>query len=161
MMISDTCPVCGMATVSGVTSVQHHKMNFRFCSEQCRETFIAHPSLYSAKVGKERDKIFKRRIMRLAEPLDNDVAELLISYLMELMGVKEVTVEDDKVFITYDLLQMTEMQIEKALVEVGLQLGGGWLERLCRSWAHDSEEIELDNMAVPSAPCCNRPPPGT
>ena len=157
----DLCPVCGMATVPEVPTVEHHKMYFHFCSEQCRETFIAHPNLYSTKVGKERDEILKRRTMRLTEPLDKEVAELLVPYLTEMMGVREVTVEGEKVHITYDLLQVTEIKIEKALVEVGLQLGGGWLERLGRSWVHDSEEIELDNLAAPPTPCCNRAPPGT
>jgi hypothetical protein len=29
-----------------VPSLEYHKMYLHFCSEQCRETFIAHPSLY-------------------------------------------------------------------------------------------------------------------
>jgi len=158
--LSDICPVCGMTAEAGIPSVEHYKMFFHFCSEQCREMFIAHPSLYSTRAGKERSEILKRRTMRLAEPLDNEVSELLIPYLMEMMGVKEVVVEDDKVHITYDLLQVTEMQIEKALVEVSIQLGGGWLERLCRGWVYDSEEIELDNLAAPPALLPNRAPPG-
>jgi len=160
MQLSDTCPVCGMAVEAEVATVEHHKMYFHFCSEQCREMFIAHPSLYSAKVGKERSEILKRRTMRLAEPLDHEVAELLVPHLLEMMGVKEVLIEDNKVHITYDLLQVTEMQIEKALVEVGIQLGGSWLERLCRGWVHDSEEIELDNLAAPPELLPNRAPPG-
>ncbi len=161
MQLSDTCPVCGMAKLAEVPSVEHHKMNFYFCSKQCRETFVAHPKIYSAKVGKERSEILKRRTMRLAEPLSSEVADLLIPYLMEIMGVKSVVVDGDKINITYDLLQVTEIKIEKALVEIGLQLGGDWLRRLCRSWVHDSEETKLDNLAAAPAPCCNQPPPGT
>jgi len=159
--LSDTCPVCGMAVEAEVATVEHHKMYFHFCSEQCRGMFIAHPSLYSTRVGKERSEILKRRTMRLAEPLDHEVAELLVPHLLEMMGVKEVLIEDNKVHITYDLLQVTEMQIEKALVEVGIQLGGSWLERLCRGWLYDGEEIELDNLAAPPVHHCNRAPPGT
>ncbi len=76
------------------------------------------------------------------------------------MGVQEVTAEKRRVSVTYDLLQVTEAQIEKALTEVGARLGGGWLERLRRGWVHDSEETELDNLAAPPAPQRNRPPPG-
>ncbi|NOZ51996.1 MAG: hypothetical protein GXP08_02450 [Gammaproteobacteria bacterium] len=159
-LLSDICPVCGMVTVPDVPVMEHHKMLFRFCSEQCRETFVAHPSLYSVKVGTKRNEIIKRRTMRLAEPVDSEVAALLIPYLMAMMGVKQVVVEVDKTHITYDLLQVTESQIENALVEVGVQLGGGWLERLRRGWVHGNEEIELDNLAAPAAACCNRPPPG-
>ncbi len=159
--LSDSCPVCGMKTAAEVPSVEHYKMYFHFCSEQCRETFIAHPSLYSTKIGKERREILKRRTMRLAEPLESEVTELLIPYLMEMMGVTEVVVEGDKVDITYDLLQVTESQIEKALAEVGIKLGGGWLERLRRGWADNSEEIELDNLAAPPAPRYQRTSPKT
>ncbi len=161
MQLSDICPVCGMAALIDVPSVEHHKMKFYFCSEQCRETFVAHPNLYSAKTGKERSEIVKQRTMRLAEPLDRNVTDLLIPYLMEMMGVKSVVVDGNKINITYDLLQVTEMKIEKALVEIGLQLGDGWLERLCRSWIRGSEETKLDNLATAPAPCCNQPPPGT
>ncbi len=161
IQLGDICPVCGMAALAEVTSVKYHKMNFYFCSEQCRETFIAHPKIYSAKVGRKRSEIVKRRTMRLAEPLDREVTDLLVPYLEEMMGVKSVVVNGDKIDITYDLLQVTEIKIEKALVEIGLQLGGDWLERLCRSWVHDSEETKLENLEAASAPCCNQPPPGT
>jgi len=158
---SDTCPVCGMKTEVDVQSVEHHKMYFHFCSEQCRETFVAHPSLYMIKAaGKEQSEIFKRRTMHLAEPLGKGGAELLSPYLTKLMGVKEVVIEGDKVRITYDLLQITEIQIEKVLAEVGVKLGGDWLERLRRGWVHDCEDNELDNLAAPPEPLPNRAPPG-
>jgi len=157
---NDTCPVCGMVAVPEVPTIEHHKMYFHFCSEQCRKTFVVHPSLYSAKVGKDRSEVLKRRTMILTESLDHEVTELLVPYLSEMMGVKEVVVEDDRAYITYDLLQVTEMQIEKALIAVGVQLGGGWVGCLCRAWVHDSEEIELDNLAAPPALPPNRAPPG-
>jgi len=47
------------------------------------------------------------------------------------------------------VLQVTESQIEKALGDIGLQPGGSWLEHLRRAWVHNSEEIELDNLAAP------------
>lgn len=160
VQLSDICPVCGMATEAEVLPVGHHKMNFHFCSDQCRERFIAHPTLYSGKFGKEHGEVLKRRTMRLAEPLGSEVIDLLIPYLMAMMGVKAVVVEGDKVDISYDLLQVTEMQIEKALVNIGLQLGNGWVERFRRSWVRNTEEIEQDNLAAAAAPCCNKPPPG-
>ena len=147
--ISDICPVCGMRTEINIPSVTHNKMYFHFCSEQCRKTFSDHPTIYSSKAGKAQNEILKRRTMRLTTPLDREVSALLIPYLKEMMGVKMVTVEDDTINISYDLLQVTESQIEKALGEIGLQLGGSWLEQLRRAWVHDSEEIELDNLAAP------------
>ncbi len=154
----DRCPVCGMAAELAVPSVEYHKRYFHFCSQQCRQTFLARPALYSTR---SRDEVIKRRVMKLDETLDEAVSELIIAYLMQLMGVKEVAVEGAKVYVIYDLLQITKKQIEEALAEVGLQLGGGWLERLRRGWVDNSEEIELDNLASPAAPCCNKPPPGS
>ncbi len=160
-MVSGSCPVCGMETTPDTPTVEYHKMFFHFCSEQCRKTFLDHPGLYSSKVGKERNKILKRRTMTLAEPLDDETRKLIISSLMKMMGVQEVVIEESRVSVTYDLLQITEEQIEKTLAEVGAKLGAGWLERLRRSWVHDSEEIELDNLAAPPALRRNQPPPGT
>ncbi|MCF6236364.1 MAG: hypothetical protein L3J70_08365 [Gammaproteobacteria bacterium] len=157
--LSDICPVCGMAVNVEVPVLEHHKMHFYFCSTQCRETFAVHPSLYSSKAGKEKNVVLKQRTMSVSEPLSDEVTELLIPYLMEVMGVKKVTVEGGKVNIIYDLLQVTELQIEKVLVDVGVELGSGWLERLCRAWVHNSEENELENLAPAAAPCCNKPPP--
>ncbi len=159
MQLSDICPVCDMKTDAEIPSVERHKMYFYFCSNQCRETFISHPGLYNTKVGKKRKEVLKQRTMHMDESLESDVTDLLIPYLKEMMGVKEVVVKENKIKISYDLLQVTEMQIEQALVEVGIRLGGGWLERLCRGWIQDSEKIELDNLAARPAPSCNRPPP--
>ncbi len=156
---NDKCPVCGMKANADLPSVEYQKMFFHFCSKQCRETFIARPNLYRIRAGNVRNEAIKRRTMHLAEQLDNEVTELLIPYLTELMGVKDVVIEEDKVHVTYDLLQVTEEQIENALVDVGVQLGSGWVDRFRRGWVHDSEEIELDNLAAPPAPCCNRAPP--
>ena len=156
----DICPVCGMNVDFTVTAVERYKIYYRFCSEQCRETFTAHPGLYSGRRGVNQSALVKQRTLRLAEPLDSEVAESLTTYLGEMMGMKEVTVAGDKVHLIYDLLQVTEAQVEKALIEVGVQLGGGWLGRFRRAWVHDGEENELDNLTAPPAPCCNKLPPG-
>jgi len=147
--IGDVCRVCGMAVDISVPTLEYHKMYFHFCSNQCRVTFIAHPNLYSVVSTKQRKEILKRRTMILAKPLDEKSTDLLISQLIEMMGVKEVTVEGCKIHISYDLLQVTRQQVENRLVEVGIKLGSDWMERLRSAWVHDSEENELDNLAAP------------
>ncbi len=154
----DVCPVCGMKADAGVSSVEYLKMYFHFCSAQCREMFVAHPNLYSSKVGKEREKIIKQRTMRLAEPIGEVAAELLSSYLMELMGVKDVQIKGNQVSITYDLMEITEKKIEQVFLEAGMALGGGWLGRFRRAWIHDSEENELANLATPPRSYTHIPP---
>jgi YHS domain-containing protein len=156
--LSDTCRVCGMAAKIEVSSLKYHKMYLHFCSEQCRETFIAHPSLYSVSVEKHQKAIITHQTMSLAEQLDNKEAHILINHLIEMMGVKEVVVDTHKIKISYDLLQVTRKQIENRLIEVGIELGNDWVERLRRVWVHDSEENELANLASPIH-YYNRPPP--
>ncbi|HFE36794.1 MAG TPA: YHS domain-containing protein [Gammaproteobacteria bacterium] len=148
---ADICPVCGMKADPELDSVEYYKIYFHFCSTQCRENFLAHPRLYQREAQKGRKEIIKQRTMHLAEPIGKAGAELLIPYLMKLMGVKNVIIEGDTVSITYDLLQVTEVQIEKALAEAGAELGGSWLAHFRRGWIHDSEENELDNLASPPA----------
>ncbi len=157
----DICHVCGMAADPAVASVEYHKMFFYFCSAQCRETFLENPGLYASKPAAEQREILKKRTLHLAEPPDEEVTKLLTSYLMDLMGVKQVSVESERLHISYNLLQVTEAQIEEALTEAGLQLDDSWRERLRRSWVHDTEEIELKNLTAKPGSCCNKPPPGS
>ncbi len=157
----DICHVCGMTADPVVENVEYHKMYFWFCSGQCRERFVENPALYASKYAPEQKEILKKRTLHLAEPPDEEVAELLTSYLMDLMGVKEVVVEREQLHITYNLLQVTEAQIEEALTEAGLQLDDSWRERLRRAWVHDTEEIELKNLVAKPGSCCNKPPPGS
>ncbi|MCF6356009.1 MAG: hypothetical protein L3J26_13070 [Candidatus Polarisedimenticolaceae bacterium] len=154
------CPVCSMKVNPDVPTAEHHKIHYYFCSEQCRETFSARPSFYIKTAGSERKEHLKRRTIRLAKTPDEAVMVLLASCLSEMMGVKEVAVEGKKIQITYDLLQTTEIQIEKTLDEIGVQLGDGWLERLRRGWVNESEEVALDNLTASGKHCCNKPPPG-
>ena len=157
----DICHVCGMETDPAVASVEYHRIFFYFCSDQCRETFLENPDLYASKPAAERKEILKKRTLHLAELPGKEVTELLTSYLMDLMGVKGVAVEGERLHISYNLLQVTEAQIEKALAEAGLQLDDSWRERLRRAWVHDTEEIELKNLAARPSSCCNKPPPGS
>ncbi len=149
MTISELCHVCGMKPDASIPSLEYHKMYFHFCSQQCRDTFIAHPSLYAVKAEKQQKHILKRRIMTLVAPLDEDSKALLKASVAEMMGIKDVSIDDDKISVSYDLLQVTRQQIENRLAEIGIKLGSDWMERLRRAWVHDSEENELDNLAAP------------
>ncbi len=158
----DICQVCGMTADPGVANVEYHRMFFWFCSGQCRETFLENPGLYAARPPVKQKEILKKRTLHLAgPPPDEEVAGLLISYLTDLMGVKQVSVEGERLHISYNLMQVTEAQIEEALTEAGLQLDDSWRERLRRAWVHETEEIERKNLAAEPGSCCNKPPPGS
>ena len=159
---TDICPVCSMRVKFDTYVMEYHKMTFHFCSEQCQTNFSAHPSLYPKLLPDHpHDPILKHRTLHLATLVSSEQAATISAHLQSLMGMQHVAINDDKLQLEYDLLQVTEVQVEQALNEIGVKLGEGWVERLRRAWIHERETNELDNLAAPPRPCCNRAPPGT
>ena len=153
-------PVCGMEVDSSQNQTTYLGMNFAFCSQQCQQRFLANPRLYIGKPGHMAPKqagvkLVKKRCMRLAAPLSPNEAGMLVAALRSMMGIKEVTVEDDKVEICYDLLEATAEQVEAQMVAVGVRMGEGWGERLRRAFVHYEEECELGNLEASDRPCCS------
>jgi len=136
-------------------------MYFHFCSEQCRETFQAHPGLYSGNRAREYGERIKNRNLYLAKSLDADTQQAVSEYLQGLMGIKDIKATGRKFTIRYDLLQLTLAQVEKALNQVDVQLDNSWWQRSRRNWVRNIETNELENLAAGPGACCNRPPPGT
>jgi len=143
------CPVCGMAVGYRQNEVVYQQMHFAFCSEQCAARFVAHPHLYIGYPGraapKQEGKVaFKRRRLRLQQPLSAEGQVLVDELLRGLMGVTTITVASDSIEITYDLLQVSLEELESVLSEAGARLGGSWTERLRRALIHESEETEIE-----------------
>ena len=154
------CPVCGMDAIDSSVFADHLGITYYFCMEQCRENFLARPALYIGKkpprhVGRS---IIKRRRFKLDRPIAGMHREDLLTALNQLMSVRNVSIEGDRLSIDYNLLEINAGQIETALVETGASMGSGWAERLKRGWVNYTEENELDNLAAGAAPCCNKPP---
>lgn len=149
------CPVCQMEVEEGDLALVYSRMQFAFCSEQCRERFQATPHLYVGLPGQkaakqEGRKVLKRRCIQLDAKLRREEMRMLEDALTAMMGIKQLVVEEDAVQITYDLIEATEEQIERILLETGAQLGSGWTERLRRAWVHYTEDCEALNMQVTS-----------
>ena len=145
--------VCGMEVSPRQYETHYLQMQFAFCSEQCRDRFVANPHLYIGRPGhpaprQQGEVVIKKRRMRLAAPLSRDEGALLIQALQAMMGVKSVVIEKDKLDITYDLLQATTEQIEAQMIDIGVRLGEGWAERLRRAFLHYEEECEIGNLEV-------------
>ncbi|EAU55192.1 YHS domain-containing protein [Mariprofundus ferrooxydans] len=159
-MEEHTCPVCGMDAKDSTVHAEHTGIEYYFCTPQCRENFIARPQLYlgrqSAKsAGRE---IIKRRSFSLDQVIEGEMQAQLIQTMKQMMGVRDVEVNGRDVAITYDLLEATAEQMERALADAGAALGSGWAARLKRGWVQYTEENELDNLATGDAACCNKPP---
>ncbi|MFZ5593230.1 MAG: YHS domain-containing protein [Pseudomonadota bacterium] len=148
-----TDPVCGMVVDPHQNELLYLEMHFAFCSQQCRERFLAHPHLYigypGCKAPKQEGVVdIKRRRLHLAEPLHAVGAAMVADDLLAMRGVRNVDVQGERVEITYDLLEVSAEQIEKELMRIGVKLGEGWPERLRRAFVHYAEECELGNLEV-------------
>lgn len=153
MKTSAIDPVCGMEVKPRQNETIYLDIHYAFCSQQCRDRFLANPHLYIGQPGEKAPKqrgaeVIKKRTLRLAAPLPPQGAETLAEALQAMMGVKRVTVDDLKVEVTYDLLQATAKQIEERIAEIGVQLGEGWAESLRRAFVHYEEECEIGNLEV-------------
>ncbi len=146
-------PVCGMRVNADLNRVMYLEMEFAFCSEQCKERFLANPGLYVGRPGEPAPKqrgevLLKRRSMSLADPLPDQAAEELKSMLGGMMGVKSVLFSADRLDIEYDLLEATAAQIETAIMNFGVRLGDRWVDRFKRAIVHAVEEDVLASQEV-------------
>jgi len=139
--------VCGMEINSDDIAFDYLGTHYAFCSQQCRERFQANPHLYIGFPGSEAPRqagveIIKTRTLKLAEPLSRDLADRVIDTLSAMMGIQHVEASDDRIEISYDLLQATEEQIEAAIEEAGAVLGDDLMEKIRRAFVHYFEETE-------------------
>lgn len=146
-------PVCGVEVNAHQNETVYLGIHYAFCSQQCRDRFVAHPHLYVGLPGRKAPKqegmeVLKRRRLHLDPALSSEQALLLSDALATMTGVKQVFAEGDKVEITYDLLQVTAEQIEAKIAEICLCLGGDWRERLRLAFVHYQEECEAGNLEV-------------
>jgi YHS domain-containing protein len=133
--------------------ITYQQMNYSFCSIQCRERFLANPHLYIGYPGhkapaQEGCTILKQRQLKLDAVLSGDMALRVSARINEMMGIRHINIKGDTIKIQYDLMQVTEAQIESALVEIGATLGHGWSERLRRTFVDFFEETEISSLEV-------------
>lgn len=155
MNLMDKDPVCGMSVTESVIDAVYVDIRYVFCSEQCRERFLANPHIYVGGPGHKAPKqrgmqVLKRRRFSLERPLTPLQGELLVDYLSGMVGMREVHAEGGAVEVTYDLLEVTAEQVEKYLVGIGLGLGEEWSERLRRGFIHFLEETEVSGLEEPT-----------
>ena len=147
-------PVCGMIVEDCALEFSYEGIRYFFCSEQCRERFLATPHLYVGypghpAPGQRGVQVVKRRRFKLAHPLSAYEAELLREDLRDMMGVREIHADDELVEITYDLMAVNAELIEARLAEIGLRLGQDWPERLRLGFIHFIEESEVLGLEEP------------
>ncbi|MBI5751858.1 MAG: YHS domain-containing protein [Hydrogenophilales bacterium] len=153
-------PVCQMEISAALFAAEYAGIAYAFCSAQCRERFLANPHLYvglpghkaPAQYGKE---VIKNRRFVLSVPLDAMQAEQVKRALLEMMGIREICIDGDKIEIQYDLMQATAEQIADKLALIGADLGGGWVDRLKLAFINYQEECEIGNLEVDNKKGCH------
>jgi len=157
------CPVCMMKTDAESIHFRYQRLKFTFCSEQCKERFTKNPNLYAALVGKPTikysvKKIIKHRILNLDNAIPKNAAREIYHVLPTMMGVKDIDVSNNKINITYDLLEVTTEQIEERIEKIGAYLSKNWFNRLKRACIHYKEGTELANLEQDNGYSCHNPP---
>lgn len=153
-------PVCGMEVraADAPASAEWRGLTYSFCSEQCRERFVAAPALYIQAVRiADVEPIPKRRRLRFVSP-GAESLRAACGVLLGMMGVRSAIPDGDAIVTQYDLRQATLAQLERTCAGSGLVLRGGlhgWRRALWRF----EEDNEIGNAARPAGgACCNRPP---
>lgn len=146
-------PVCEMWVDPEKNRIEFEGLHFAFCSNQCRERFLANPHLYIGSPGTRApkqlgEKVFKHRRLKLAGPVSPTQADTLAAAIRKMMGIKHIAIDGDSVDIIYDLLEATEAQIEIELQQAGAALGDNWAERLRRAFVNYLEETQVDSLEV-------------
>ncbi len=146
-----TDQVCGMDVNSDDISMDYMGSHYAFCSDQCLQRFQDNPHLYIGYPGSEAPKhagmeVIKTRTLKLAEPLPRELADKVFDYIEAMMGIQYVEVHDDCIEITYDLLQVTESQLEQTISEAGAVLGESLTEKIRRAFVHFMEETEAETL---------------
>ena len=146
-------PVCHKQVSSTSFATIYAGIHYAFCSDQCKDRFLAHPHVYVGCYGQEapsqqRKVVIKRHRISLSEPLDAGRMEQVKGALLEMPGVQEVCIDGNRIEIQYDLIQVALDQIADKLTLVGANLGGGWLDRLKLALINDLEEIEINSLEV-------------
>ena len=149
-------PVCGAPLTDHNIEVVHSGISCFFCSNQCRERFLANPHLYIGYPGHQAPKqrgvqALRRRHFKLEQALTPQQADIFINYLKMVVGVKLVDIDGLllDIQIIYDLMIVTAEQIEDRLHGIGLSLGSEWPERLRRGFINFIEELEVSGLDEP------------
>ena len=153
-------PVCHMKVPPTSHIAEYAGSHYAFCSAQCRERFLANPRLYVGFPGRKApaqkgEKVIKRHRLTLTAPLDAMQAERIRQALLEMMGINEVCIEENKIEIEYDLIQVTLEQITDKLTSAGAGLDDGWIERFKSALINNLEEVEISGMEVNNKKCCH------
>jgi len=145
------CPVCKMKVNKSNYRFEFQDQTYVFCSQQCLDRFNDNPHIYIGHPARPSPKqknmqVLKKRALKFKVSISQQQSLTVVESLSKMMGVKKVEVEKNHVYITYDLLQVTEEQIEKEIENSGEILGQSMAEKLRRAFVHYLEDSELSNL---------------
>lgn len=147
------CPVCTMTGMTNPLKFTFEGIHYFFCSSQCISRFRAHPHLYvgnpqfGKSVKQKHLQILKKRRIYLNETIGEELKKIMNESLIALMGVKEISINNQELFVTYDLLEVSLDSIEKNIENSAANLRKTLFDSIKRGIIHYSEDCELENLA--------------
>ena len=153
-------PVCHMEVPETSFAIEFEGIHRAFCSEQCKERFLANPRLYIGFPGhkapaQQGREVIKKCSLMLSEPLDAAQSEQIKHALFSMMGIHAICIDGRKIEIKYDLMQVTVEQIADQLALIGACFGGGWVDRLKLAFINYQEECEIGSLEFESNKGCH------
>lgn len=101
----------------------------------------------------------KRKNIRFQKEPADKTPERLEEELKKIKGVNKAEVDfgSGEISVEYDLLNVTQEDIERHIINLGFVLDMGLRERFKRGWIHFTEENERDNLLTKPHSCCTDP----
>ena len=101
----------------------------------------------------------KHQKIRFQDSPDGKTVIELADELKEIKGIGQVNIDlhASSISVEYDLLKVSQYDIEERMVEVGFVLDNGLWQKFKRGWAHFAEENERDNLTAKPHSCCEDP----
>jgi copper chaperone CopZ len=101
----------------------------------------------------------KHQKIRFQEGPNNKSMIELADELKGIKGVHQVSIDfqESNVSVEYDLLKVSQHDIENKMVKIGFALDNGFWQKFKRGWAHFTEENERDNLTTNPHSCCEDP----
>lgn len=101
----------------------------------------------------------KHHEIRFQERPDGKTMIELADELKEVKGISQVNMDfkENNVSVEYDLLKVSQHDIEKRMMEAGFVLDNGLWQKIKRGWTHFTEENERDNLTTRPSSCCEDP----
>jgi hypothetical protein len=115
------------------------------------------------KKRKMEEKMIRKRKIKFLPDDSGSLVKRVRDALSKKNGIFGVQIhtEGSSIAVEYELGKVNFEEIEKLLLDSGISLSMGFLDRLKRGWTKFAERNELDSYAAKPTSCCHDPKIGS